>query len=118
MSFLQPTTTSTLLQTTPIIAETIVTVVAGPYATSMETPEPYITVIGVPGPKGDPGASFNFTQSLASASWHVNHGLNKYPSVTVLDSSNDLVDCDIVYIDYNNLTINAEYPFTGTAYII
>jgi hypothetical protein len=119
MGFLDPITTSAALDTTPTIAEVSIIIPQGPFVTTIDIAGPvFTTTVGVPGPKGDPGSSYNFTQSVASASWAVNHGLNKYPSVSVRDSTGELVECDIVYIDFNNLTINAEYPFTGTAYII
>lgn len=55
-------------------------------------------------------------QAIASAVWNVNHGLNKFCSVTIVDSAEDVVEGDITYIDSNNVTITFSAPFTGKAY--
>ena len=60
---------------------------------------------------------FTFTQASASASWTIQHNLEKYPSVTVIDSANDVVYGNTTYIDENNLTINFSAPFSGKAYL-
>ena len=62
-------------------------------------------------------AFYTFTQSSASATWTVQHNLEKYPSVTVIDSANDVVYGNTTYIDENNLTINFSAPFSGKAYL-
>jgi len=62
-------------------------------------------------------AFYTFTQSTASATWNVQHNLEKYPSVTVIDSANDVVYGNTTYIDENNLTINFSAPFSGKAYL-
>ena len=59
---------------------------------------------------------FRFTQAVASDVWEVNHNLNKFPSVTVVDSANDVVVGDIKYIDKNNVVITFSASFVGKAY--
>lgn len=59
--------------------------------------------------------NFVYTQNTASDTWTIQHNLNKYPSVTVIDSSNSVVDGDITYIDTNNLTIKFKGGFKGKA---
>ena len=44
-----------------------------------------------------------------------NHKLNKYPSVTVIDSANNEVEGEISYIDLNNITIKFNSSFSGKA---
>lgn len=65
----------------------------------------------------DNDKNYVFTQTLASSSWNVNHNLNKFPSVSIVDSSNNLVIGDVMYIDSNNLTISFNASFSGKAYI-
>ena len=56
------------------------------------------------------------TQAVASMVWEVKHGLEKYPSVTVVDSADNVVVGDIVYIDVNNVRITFAASFSGKAY--
>lgn len=60
---------------------------------------------------------FTFTQASASATWTIQHNLEKYPSVTVIDSANDVVYGNTTYTDENNLIINFSAPFSGKAYL-
>jgi len=57
------------------------------------------------------------TQSTASDAWVVNHELNKKPSVTVVDSANNVVLGDIEYIDNDNVRITFNSQFSGKAYL-
>lgn len=56
------------------------------------------------------------TQAVASQVWEVNHGLNKYCSVVVVDSGDSIVVGDVVYIDTNNVRLTFAAPFSGKAY--
>jgi hypothetical protein len=62
-------------------------------------------------------AFFTFTQSSAVATWNIQHNLEKFPSVTVIDSANNIVYGNTTYTDENNLTINFSAPFSGKAYL-
>lgn len=57
------------------------------------------------------------TQDIASNSWVITHNLAKFANVTIVDSSNNVVDAEIVYNTENQLTINFVIPFVGKAYI-
>lgn len=56
------------------------------------------------------------TQAIASTVWEINHGLGKCPSVTVVDSAENVVVGDVVYIDKNNVRIIFTAGFSGKAY--
>lgn len=56
-------------------------------------------------------------QGTASSTWSVAHSLNKYPSVMVVDSGNNVVVGDIAYTDNNNLVITFSASFSGKAYM-
>ena len=56
-------------------------------------------------------------QQSASATWSINHNLNKYPSVSVVDSAGTYVVGDVAYIDANNLTVSFQSAFSGKAYM-
>jgi hypothetical protein len=56
-------------------------------------------------------------QILSSEIWNINHNLDKYPSVTVVDSAETVVYGSIEYIDKNNLKIIFSAEFAGKAYL-
>lgn len=55
-------------------------------------------------------------QIVASNSWEIQHNLDKYPSVSIVDSGNNLVIGEIKYIDSNNIIITFTAVFSGKAY--
>jgi len=57
------------------------------------------------------------TQAQSGSAWTIEHNLNRFPSVEVVDSAGSVVVGDIQYIDENNITINFSAPFTGKAYL-
>lgn len=57
------------------------------------------------------------TQNVASATWEVGHNLDKYASVVVVDSGNNVVVGEVQYNDANNLTITFSGAFSGKAFI-
>lgn len=61
--------------------------------------------------------TFTFNQAVASTEWQINHGLNKYPSVMIVDSGNNVVIGDIEYIDKNNVKCTFSSAFSGSAYL-
>ncbi len=61
--------------------------------------------------------TFTFTQSVASSTWSVTHNLDKFPSVSVVDSGNTTVLGSVEYINENELTITFSAPFSGYAYM-
>lgn len=60
----------------------------------------------------------NYThyQDTPSAKWTVVHNLNKFPTVTIVSSSGDVVFGDTTYIDSNTVELNFSEPFGGRAY--
>ena len=74
------------------------------------------------GPQGVAGLNGNnttyvHTQSTPAATWTVNHGMEKYPSVEVLDSVGDQVFGGIEYIDTNSVELTFSIAISGTAYL-
>lgn len=57
------------------------------------------------------------TQLSAANTWVVEHNLDKYVSVVVVDSGNSVVIGDIEYNDKNKVTITFQAYFSGRAYI-
>ena len=61
--------------------------------------------------------SFDFTQGVPSAVWNIPHNLDKYPSVTVVSQSKQVMIGDVRYIDKDNVTIIFSAAFSGYAYL-
>ena len=60
--------------------------------------------------------AYEYTQSTASDTWIINHNLNKYPSITVVDSGGNQVYGDVKYLNKNTVELKYSYPFSGTAF--
>ncbi len=54
-------------------------------------------------------------QTTASNTWVIPHNLNKYPSVSVIDSAGNEVDGDVIYNSVNQITIVFKGAFKGSA---
>ena len=61
--------------------------------------------------------TFVFSQGVPSVQWTVQHDLNKFPSITVIDSGNTVVIGKYTYIDNNNVTLTFSAAFAGKAYL-
>lgn len=61
--------------------------------------------------------SYVHTQSVTSTSWVVNHNLNFYPNVTVVDSAGTIYEGEITYTSSNQLTLTFSTGLSGTAYL-
>jgi hypothetical protein len=85
-----------------------VTPSAGPAVTINE-----ITVGGI----NQPTVAYHHTQSVASATWVINHYLGWYPNLTVQDSSGSVVEGEIAYTNSNTLTVTFTGAFSGDAYL-
>jgi hypothetical protein len=56
-------------------------------------------------------------QQVASTTWTVTHNMNKYPSINIVDSSNDIIMGDVKYNSLNQLTITFTANISGKAYL-
>lgn len=56
-------------------------------------------------------------QTVSSSTWNVTHNLNKYPSVSIVDSSNEEVIGEVEHINANSLTVKFSAPFSGKAFL-
>ena len=61
--------------------------------------------------------SYIHNQTVSSTTWNVTHNLNKFPSVSIVDSANTEVIGEVEHIDSNNLTIKFSAAFSGKAYL-
>jgi hypothetical protein len=58
-----------------------------------------------------------FVQSTPSATWTINHDLNKYPSVSIVDSANDEVIGEVNYTSTTQVVISFSAAFSGKAFL-
>ena len=75
-------------------------------------------LITYPKAKEDEGdKNYVHPQPVASATWTVQHDLNKFPSVTSVNTNNIEMYGEVVFDDLNSLTINFSAAFSGQAFI-
>ena len=61
--------------------------------------------------------TFVFTQGVPATTWNIQHNLGKFPSVSVVNNNDLLMNGEITYIDNNNITCNFSAAFAGKAYL-
>lgn len=63
------------------------------------------------------GSDSNYVhnQSQSLDTWSITHNLNKYPSVTVIDSAGSKVEGSVTYISNEEIKIEFSSPFSGKA---
>lgn len=60
---------------------------------------------------------FTYNQIAASSTWVITHNLNKYPSVSVIDTASTTVIGAVTYDSLNQLTLTFSAAFSGKAYL-
>lgn len=61
--------------------------------------------------------TFVFDQAIVSDTWVITHNLDKFPSVTVVDSAGTQFLTQVEYNSKNQLTIHMNSATTGKAYL-
>ena len=61
--------------------------------------------------------TFVFTQNAPATTWNIQHNLGKFPSVSVINFNNVLINGEVIYIDNNNIQLNFSAAFAGKAYL-
>ena len=59
--------------------------------------------------------TYEFTQTNPASTWQITHNLNKYPSVTILDSNKERIYAPVNFTNKNSLSIDFSEPVAGTA---
>lgn len=62
-------------------------------------------------------STFRWVQAPAATVWVIAHGLDSFPSVSVISPSNEQLFGDVAYTDADNLTITFGSPVEGTAFL-
>jgi len=59
-----------------------------------------------------------YEQQVASNEWVITHNLGKLPSVTVIDTGDNIVIGDVLFLNLNALKISFTGAFSGKAYLV
>ena len=80
---------------------------------------PYGGLQGPAGPAGPPGGDLNHVheQAVAAATWTVNHGLGKFPSVTVVDSAGEECEGEVQHTSASQCVLIFSAAFSGRAFL-
>lgn len=62
-------------------------------------------------------ATFEFTQGVPATTWNITHDLNKFPSITVIDTGNTVVTGEYNYTSNKTVTLTFSAAFAGKAYL-
>ena len=62
-------------------------------------------------------ATYIHDQAIAASVWTINHNLDKYPSITVVDTGGNVILGKYTYTDTNTLVAEFNAAFKGTAYL-
>ena len=65
----------------------------------------------------DAPSTFIFEQAASSDTWEINHYLNRYPSVTVVDSAGTTFNAKVEYNSLDKCTVYINGATTGKAYL-
>lgn len=76
-----------------------------------------VTIIGGGGQGGGQDANYVFNQRVPAEIWNIAHNMNKFPSVSVVDSGGNVVIGNIDYVDRNNIQVTFNGAFSGSAYL-
>lgn len=74
----------------------------------------------VSGSWGDPvnlGGTYVHTQDTASDTWVINHNLDYYPNIEIVDSAGNDVVGNYQFVNANTLIATFTDPFAGKAYL-
>jgi hypothetical protein len=61
--------------------------------------------------------SYVFVQGVPATTWTIQHDLQKFPSITVIDTADTVVIGQYTYINNNNVALTFSAGFAGKAYL-
>lgn len=60
---------------------------------------------------------FEHSQALAESIWNINHNMNKYPSVSLVDDTGTVMYAEILHLNNDNVRVTFSEPVIGKAYL-
>ncbi len=76
-----------------------------------------VTIIGGGGGGAGQDVHYTFNQRVPAEVWNIAHNMNKFPSVSIVDSGGNVVIGNIDYVDRNNVQVTFNGAFSGSAYL-
>ena len=61
--------------------------------------------------------NYEHDQASPSATWTITHNLNKYPSVSIVDSAGTLIITEVEYTSKNQVVVTFDASTSGKAYL-
>ena len=61
-------------------------------------------------------AAYTHEQTIPANVWLIDHDLNKKPSITLVDTDENVIEGDVQYIDENRALVTFNKAFKGKAY--
>ncbi len=55
---------------------------------------------------------------IPASSWSIQHNLNKYPQVSLIDDAGNEIEADVFYSDLNNVSVSFASPVSGKAVLV
>jgi len=77
----------------------------------------FISLLGNTSGGGGGDKNFVYNQASPDLVWNIVHNLDKFPSVSVVDSAGTTVFGNVQYLNVNELTITFNGAFSGKAYL-
>jgi hypothetical protein len=65
---------------------------------------------------GSGDKKYTHVQSSAAATWTITHNLDKQPAVSVVDSTDNVIICEVEYTSLNQVELRFSTPYSGKAY--
>jgi hypothetical protein len=81
---------------------------------SVSNSKHYIIAVSATAVSGD--RKYEHEQSSAADTWTIDHNLNKKPAVSVVDSLENIVICEVEYTSLNQVVLTFDTPYSGKAY--
>lgn len=105
---------------TIVVGSTNAVVQQGSTSTIVVSPAPASTLVqtGLMGPIASGSDKYyRHDQSTASDIWTIMHPLDKYPSVTIVDSAGDEVEGAVNYLSTTTVVVTFSAAFSGSAFL-
>jgi len=77
----------------------------------------FISLLGNTSGGGGGDKNFVYNQASPDLVWNIVHNLDKFPSVSVVDSAGTTVFGNVQYLNVNELTVTFNGAFSGKAYL-
>ena len=61
--------------------------------------------------------TFVFTQAVPAVTWTINHNLNEFPTVTLVDGAGRAMIAAYRYVNSNQVIVTFSQPVAGKAYL-